>query len=1221
MIGTVDSINYDGTRVREVVLRFPGRTARSGGSAMAIQTLELIGQGSFGTVYRAASPDYPSLALKISTGSATRLRRELDVLGLACTKGKLHLPRFEFGALNQAEDLVVIGMELCVPRTLHELILAKPLAQKAGMLFVAYQTALAVAFVHEEGCIHRDVKLQNFVFDLDGNVKLIDFGLSCDQMDPLPGDVVAGTVAFMAPEMAHNALYRDKRVSVGSPSDVWALGIVWFSIFTKRNPYHWVTTQPTLTTTAEKDSLLPARSGGGGLINPSGTSAHADDPQRQQNKQLLECVAAADWRWPEDCTISEDLKELVESVLRKNPADRPTLEMILEMPIWDCRRRSPPEDLMCFLGVQDDFLLAHDEAHLMLAVEQRSAGVSASLMHSRAQSPLKGGDGGRDFSQINGNASCLTSSPPSSSRKASLKVVSNEECDVDGVPFVQIYDVRASTSKKSKPIRDISVVIAEETAKMSRSRSRRNVKSCAGTEIAKPIATASLSRENSVNSHKRSLSKAALVSRVVEVNGSHSNKEETKMAEANAFSAVIKHISPLTERNVSDETHAKKVEAEGEFLLNHQQLERDPLSSLEESISLVCSSSSSKGCRSSDDIVVEVDKKSSNLSSLNNTKTPIKGTCEREGSELLVNEEADVQINGIYITSPRESERERPTSKRSRHDSLESKATMLLHDRTPPKEVPPSTSRSQSKKPSPVVEQTSSKKGGTINAKQPSTSRDRSSRSEEMPILLKRKRPSELIESKPHDPFLSDRRQSIPRAAAKKRSSLSNKPFLKPSPRLAAAMRREFDYHQHLASMLKVEHEWLIMSFRLTIEEDQARYNITWLAGEQAKSATHPHHFKELVEVTSKRYENGIVCDSCDYEFLPAGRRKKTLHFFHCSCGRDLCPACYASYLKAYTCRCCGIRHPNGPALRGHLSQRRSRHSPVTAQEGVDPPLSPPSPPLRGRSRKGPQPSPGGDPRSRNSRNPPRCDSPRPCTDEAGAIPQRGEAPPEGPWRPFAKLRATATPAPPSETREAILGGEWVRFFHLYPSEPGVEPYAFAYHIQPGRTGAVFLSGDFPIHSAVISMLERRLLVVEGVDVESGEDNARLTTLVAAKANPQIAGAFRALQAIEAFDINAMKQRRAPGPVAVYQAPRSAHSHHGDPFVYLRWFRFSEDRQLAAFLLSNGGVQVFVNGEFELRWFDEQQKFLVRSNGVCEVVGDRTFSLAPAINHLLYDAF
>ncbi|RNC49795.1 protein kinase, partial [Trypanosoma cruzi] len=198
MLGSVETISYDGEFVRLVELRLPLRGSTQG-QLLSIRTCERIGQGSFGTVYRAVCDGYPKLALKIATGKAARLRQELDVLVKVCTKGKLLLPRFEFGAINKTGDLIVVGMELCVPSTLHDLLLVTRLTNEADMLFLAYQVLQAVACVHEQQCIHRDVKLQNFVFDLDGNLKLIDFGLASSAWNPPPGDVVAGTVSFMAP--------------------------------------------------------------------------------------------------------------------------------------------------------------------------------------------------------------------------------------------------------------------------------------------------------------------------------------------------------------------------------------------------------------------------------------------------------------------------------------------------------------------------------------------------------------------------------------------------------------------------------------------------------------------------------------------------------------------------------------------------------------------------------------------------------------------------------------------------------------------------------------------------------------------------------------------------------------------------------------------------------------------------------------------------------------
>ncbi|CAD2216626.1 hypothetical protein AGDE_13004 [Angomonas deanei] len=435
MIGTVENIDYDNGRVLKIVLRFPpGRDSPTGKDELKeIITCERIGQGTFGTVYRALCDGYSRLAVKVSTGKASRLREELEVLSKVCTHGKLLLPRFEFGALNKQADLIVIGMELCVPSTLHDMLLSTKITNEADMLYIGYQCAQTIGYVHEQNCIHRDVKLQNFVFDLNGNVKLIDFGLSCSTLKPPAGDMVAGTMSFMSPEMAHNALYREKRVSVGAPADIWSLGIVLFSIFTQRNPY------------------------------PQEESSGGDD-QDKSNEKLLQRVAAGKWSWPPNCTLSADLRRLVENVLVVDPEKRPSITEVLKYKVWNARRRSSPAVLTAFLGVQDDFFLSHDEEHLLRAVEQRSAGVAANVLKNRHRS---------------------------TESQSSEDIVVDEELKieehgngVDGAPGVQVYDVRASGRKKSKPIREISQVIEEhvkEKSKSRRGKSNREDRSRAGS--------------------------------------------------------------------------------------------------------------------------------------------------------------------------------------------------------------------------------------------------------------------------------------------------------------------------------------------------------------------------------------------------------------------------------------------------------------------------------------------------------------------------------------------------------------------------------------------------------------------------------------------------------------------------------------------------------------------------------------------------------------------
>ncbi|KAG5466456.1 hypothetical protein LSCM4_01607 [Leishmania orientalis] len=1307
MLGTVDAIDYDGDRVRKVVLRFP--PLRSGESEVVkeVRPCERIGQGSFGTVYRAVCGDYPRLALKISTGKSTRLRQELDVLSRVCTKGRLLLPRFEFGALNKTADLIVIGMELCVPSTLHDLLLSTRITSEAEMLFMAHQAVQAVSYVHMEGCIHRDIKLQNYVFDLDGNLKLIDFGLACNSLKPPPGDVVAGTVSFMSPEMAHNALHKDKRVSVGVAADVWSLGIVLFSIFTQRNPYPSTETPMQAagsTCGGAKDGAAaaaarPAGAAGvaGQSSTPSGVEGEKDSAVSQQqrmNERLLRRVAAGDWQWPIGVTVSEDLKQLVNSILVTNPEERPSVDTILANKLWNFRRRYPPAAVAAFLGVQDDFLLSHDEAHLMRAVEERSAGVTASLLNSRlCNSPASGSsvDNGEADVQHSSTGSARNgglhmSDPTTRAARRSLKVVQRcGEGGVDGAVAVQVYDVRASTRKRSRPIREISVVMAEETAKTRRSKSARRARGGASLP-----SSGVASRAPSTEGDDRATSSAGATLQPSSAHACVDSGSDEGEAEGKVVSGDIstsqhdsQGVPPVRLQDDLDTAGSVAGEQSSDVCHLHAAAEH----------------SCATPPRLARDMQQPVSEPACSASFSGRAREQIRLENQRSGSVELLEDAEQLTAASSKATSR---SRAASGSKRRRDTSLCQPSSSNLKGGVLDfsAKTPGSTTKTGSTHESASLP--ASRIAAPLSGVNPSLSSSRQA-------ALRWPGPK-VVATASSTPKRTGRKEALPAMNHAQRVALELS--------VDAVWQDEAGHRRMLSSMLLVEHAWLLASFRLTIEEDQERYSITWLAEEQEKSAAHPHRFKEVMRVVSKKYQYGFVCDMCDYEFLPTGPGEDDLHFFHCPCGRDLCPDCYKVYQRQCTCTCCLVVHPNSCVLREHLlrtggtqprsgsgkgsaltqsgSVRGSFHTAAmldAGESGYETSASPVLPRRRGRPPKQDKhrsPAKQKDSRAAKDTNrrrrgaqdtvdiiadeveevaqihPPRisiaamqqqegrgssgsyCGS---GTLAAGAVapPRRPEdvkvrqrpveSVPEGPWRPFARFKKDrkdeAARQPTPEERNALLNGEWIRHFYLFPhaelghgaasgprsEEEEEEPYAFVYHAQPGRTGAIFLTSDFPMHSAVFSMLERQFFVVNQVDTVEGADSTHVTSLLRAKGHPQLRIAFHALQDIVAYDTNMMKQQRTPGTVSVCQAPRSAYSCNGEPFLYVRWFRFNENRTLSAFLLSNGGVQVFVNNEYELRWFDEHRKFLIRYNGVCELVDDSTFALAPAINHLLYDSF
>ncbi|KAI1818742.1 Pkinase-domain-containing protein [Poronia punctata] len=94
------------------------------------------------------------------------------------------------------------------------------------------QVARAIQHLHTKAkVVHRDIKDENVVLDGEGNIKLIDFG-SAAYIKSGPFDVFVGTIDYAAPEVLAGQPYG------GKEQDVWALGILLYTIIYKENPFY-----------------------------------------------------------------------------------------------------------------------------------------------------------------------------------------------------------------------------------------------------------------------------------------------------------------------------------------------------------------------------------------------------------------------------------------------------------------------------------------------------------------------------------------------------------------------------------------------------------------------------------------------------------------------------------------------------------------------------------------------------------------------------------------------------------------------------------------------------------------------------------------------------------------------------------------------------------------------------------------------------------------------
>mmetsp|Transcript_16799 Transcript_16799/g.11934 ORF Transcript_16799/g.11934 Transcript_16799/m.11934 type:complete len:122 (+) Transcript_16799:449-814(+) len=90
------------------------------------------------------------------------------------------------------------------------------------------QILLALNHIHSRNMMHRDIKLDNIMFDLDKNVYLVDFGLAVQTKRKVTE--LAGTAYYMAPEVI-NGSYDQK-------CDVWSVGVCLYYLLMGSYPFN-----------------------------------------------------------------------------------------------------------------------------------------------------------------------------------------------------------------------------------------------------------------------------------------------------------------------------------------------------------------------------------------------------------------------------------------------------------------------------------------------------------------------------------------------------------------------------------------------------------------------------------------------------------------------------------------------------------------------------------------------------------------------------------------------------------------------------------------------------------------------------------------------------------------------------------------------------------------------------------------------------------------------
>ena len=192
--------------------------------------VRLLGRGGMSDVYEAVDErSGVAVALKVLRSSdpefIRRLAHEARALENFEHPGLVRL--YEMGL---AGDQTFLVMEYVEGITLAESLRRSPLATR-DTAALGVSLADALAYVHERGVVHRDVKPSNILISTSGEVKLGDFGIAQlhDATLTIAGTML-GTVSYMAPEQLEGT-------HVGSGADIWSLGIVLLESLTGSRVY------------------------------------------------------------------------------------------------------------------------------------------------------------------------------------------------------------------------------------------------------------------------------------------------------------------------------------------------------------------------------------------------------------------------------------------------------------------------------------------------------------------------------------------------------------------------------------------------------------------------------------------------------------------------------------------------------------------------------------------------------------------------------------------------------------------------------------------------------------------------------------------------------------------------------------------------------------------------------------------------------------------------
>ncbi|KAJ3355995.1 hypothetical protein GGF32_001736 [Allomyces javanicus] len=197
------------------------------------ELLRSVGKGAFGKVRVVQHKrDKTLYALKyINKEKCIKMRAVENIIQERRLLEEIHFPlivnlRFAF----QDDENLFMVLDLMLGGDLRFHLDRQGCLNETAVQFYVAEIALALNYLHERKIVHRDLKPDNVLLCERGHAHLTDFNIAVHYNDRKPLTAIAGSMAYMAPEVLNRKGYF-------ATVDWWSLGVVAYELLFGRRPY------------------------------------------------------------------------------------------------------------------------------------------------------------------------------------------------------------------------------------------------------------------------------------------------------------------------------------------------------------------------------------------------------------------------------------------------------------------------------------------------------------------------------------------------------------------------------------------------------------------------------------------------------------------------------------------------------------------------------------------------------------------------------------------------------------------------------------------------------------------------------------------------------------------------------------------------------------------------------------------------------------------------